>query len=101
MPSSLDWTQLSFILILIVSFVLLITELLRNDLVAVLIIVALALTGVLEPSEALAGFGSEPAIIVASIFVMTGAFQRTGLADAIDTWIGRFAGRGYIAGSWW
>jgi di/tricarboxylate transporter len=95
MTLGLDVPQISFLVILVLSFVLLTTELLRNDLVAVLIILALALTGVLSPSEALSGFGSEPAIIIVSIFVMTGAFQRTGLADVIDSWIGRLAGKGY------
>lgn len=85
--------QISFLLILFVAFGLLITERLRNDLVALLIIPALALTGVLTPTEALAGFGSEPAIVVASIFVMSSAFHQTGLDERIGQWIARIAGR--------
>jgi di/tricarboxylate transporter len=79
--------------ILIVAFGLLITERLRNDLVAVLIILALAISGLLSAEEALSGFGSEPAIVVASIFVLSGGLEQTGTAEAIGRWIGRLSGR--------
>jgi di/tricarboxylate transporter len=92
---SLNFHQISFLVILIMAFGLLLTEWIRNDMVAVLTILALALTDVLSPSEALAGFGSEPAIIVASIFILSAAFQSTGLSDVIGAWISRFAGESY------
>jgi di/tricarboxylate transporter len=41
--------------------VLLLTERLRNDLVAILIVLALAVSGLLKPEKALSDFGSEPA----------------------------------------
>src|SRR3954453_444703 len=69
--------QVIFFVILVVAFGLLLTEKLRNDLVAILIILALAITGVLKPSEALAGFGSEAAIVVAAIFVLSAGLQQT------------------------
>src|SRR5688500_17967429 len=87
--------QLSFFAILLVTFGLLLTERLRNDIVATLIILALAITGILKPEEALAGFGSEPAIVVAAIFVLSGAIYRTGLSDLIGGWVGRLAGSNY------
>ncbi|MCU0574496.1 MAG: SLC13 family permease [Syntrophobacteraceae bacterium] len=95
MLSGLNMPQISLSIILVLAFWLLITERLRNDMVAVLIILALAFTGVLSPSEALSGFGSEPAIILASVFIMNGALHKTGLSEAIGAWIGRFAGEGY------
>ena len=95
MLAQFTFQQVAFFVILIASFALLMTERLRNDLVALLIILALAITGILTPDEALAGFGSEPAIIVAAIFVMSGAFHQTGLADLIGNWIGRLAGHTY------
>jgi di/tricarboxylate transporter len=95
MIENLDIPQLSFIVILVLSFVLMVTERIRNDIIAMLIVLALSITEVLKPSEALSGFGSEPAIIVASIFVMSGAFHQTGLAEKIGQWIGRLAGDTY------
>jgi di/tricarboxylate transporter len=90
--ANLTAQQISFCAILIVAFGLLITERLRNDVVAVLIILALAISGLLKPDEVLAGFGSEPAIVVAAIFVLSGALHQTGLSDTIGGWIGRLAG---------
>ncbi|MGZ8144922.1 MAG: SLC13 family permease [Methylosarcina sp.] len=95
MVENLNAHQLSFIIILILSFGLMIMERIRNDIVSMLIVLALAITGVLEPAEALSGFGSEPAIIVASIFVISGAFHQTGLAEKIGQWINRWAGNSY------
>jgi di/tricarboxylate transporter len=93
--AGLTTPQLLFFIILISAFWLLFTEWLKNDVVAVLLILALALTGLLKPSEALSGFGSEPAIIAASIFVLSEALNQTGISQAIGDWIGRLAGGGY------
>jgi di/tricarboxylate transporter len=84
--------QLTFFVILVGAFALLITEKLRNDLVAVLIVLALAGTGLLSPADALAGFSSEPALVVAAIFVMSAALHQTGVSDTVGRWIGRLAG---------
>jgi di/tricarboxylate transporter len=93
-PLELTGPQIAYIVILAVSFALLIGEFLRNDVVAVLIVVALAVTHVLEPGDALSGFSSEPAIVVAGIFVLSAGLHRTGLSDRIGTLIGRLAGKG-------
>jgi di/tricarboxylate transporter len=85
-------TQLTLLVILAVAFVLLLTERIRIDLTAILIIVALAITGILPSEAALSGFGSEPAIVAASIFVLSGAMHTTGLSDRLGLWIGRLAG---------
>jgi di/tricarboxylate transporter len=87
--------QLSFLAILVVAFGLLVTEWLRNDLVAILIVLALAITRVLKPSEALAGFSSEAAVVAAAIFVLSAGLHHTGLAETIGGWIGRLAGDSY------
>jgi di/tricarboxylate transporter len=90
--ANLDTQQLLFFVILIAAFALLLTERLRNDLVAVLIILSLGVTGLLKPAEALSGFGSEPAIVVVSVLVMSAAFHQTRLDEIIGGWISRVAG---------
>jgi len=90
--SSIPAPQLVFFAILGVAFVLLITEKLRNDVVAVLIVIALAVSGLLEPERALSGFGSEPAIVVAAIFVLSEGLHRTGISERLGELIGRWAG---------
>lgn len=84
--------QILFLLILVAAIVLFVTEWLRTDLVAVMIVIALYATRVLSPQDALSGFSSEPAIVVAGIFVLSGALHATGLSETIGQWIGRLAG---------
>jgi di/tricarboxylate transporter len=87
--------QLLLFAILGGAFALLLTERIRIDLTAILIILALAISGLLTPEEALSGFSSEPAIIIAAVFVLSESLFRTGLSDRLGYWIGRVAGQGY------
>ena len=84
--------QIVFLAILAAAFVLLVTEWIRLDLTGVLIIVALSATGLLTPPEALSGFSSEPAILLASMFVLSGGLNQTGLTGQLGNWIGRLSG---------
>ncbi len=85
--------QLILFAILIGSIVLLFTEWIRVDLTAVLIILMLSFTGVLKPEDALSGFSSEPAILVAAVFVMNGALYHTGLSARLGELIKQLAGK--------
>jgi di/tricarboxylate transporter len=82
-----------FLLILGGTLALFISERVRIDVAAMLTLLALAFTGILTPSEALAGFSSEPAIIVASVFVISAALSATGLTARIGMLIARAAGK--------
>jgi di/tricarboxylate transporter len=64
----------------------------RPDVVALLTVLALMLTGVLTPREALAGFGDPVIMVIAGLLVVGEALTRTGVAQAISRWIMRFAG---------
>ena len=86
-------SQLAFGLILAGGLYLFISEKLRVDVTAMLILLALVLTGVLDSKQALSGFASEPAIIVAAVFVISGALAATGVSEHIGAWIGRAGGR--------
>ena len=61
--------------------VLLVTNWIRGDLVAVLVMLTLMLTGVLEPGDALSGLSSPVVVIIASMFVISEAIVHTGLAQ--------------------
>jgi di/tricarboxylate transporter len=87
--------QIRFFVVLLLSFALLMTEKIRPDLVAVLIILALYVTGILDAAGAVAGFSSEPAIIAAAILVLTASLHQTGMADTIGGWIARIAGKSF------
>src|SRR6266540_7296681 len=86
-------TQLVLLIILIISVILLFTEWIRIDLTAILIILALSLTSVLTPEDALSGFSSEPAILLAAVFVLNGALYHTGLSERLGNWIKQLAGK--------
>ena len=64
----------------------------RIDAVAMMTLLALTITGILTPAEAFAGFSSEPAIIVAAVFVLSAGLSATGVTDRIGQWIGRASG---------
>ncbi len=87
--------QIFFLVILVAAIVLFVTEWIRTDVVAVLIVIALYATRVLSAQDALSGFSSEPAIVVAGIFVLSGALHTTGFSDTIGHWIGRLAGSSF------
>ncbi|HZF99199.1 MAG TPA: SLC13 family permease, partial [Pseudoxanthomonas sp.] len=84
--------QVIFLVILAATLALFISEKLRVDVVAMLAMLALTLTGILGPKDALSGFSSEPAIIVAAVFVLSAGLSATGITDRIGAAIGRAAG---------
>jgi di/tricarboxylate transporter len=88
----MDGQQIVFLVILAGTLALLVGERVRIDLAAMLALLALAITGILTPVEALSGFASEPAIIVAAVFVVSAALSATGIAERIGDLIASAAG---------
>jgi di/tricarboxylate transporter len=91
----IEANQIYLFMILVGATVLLFTEWIRIDLTAVLIIVALGLTGVLDAEGALSGFSSEPAIILVAMFVLSGALFHTGLSERLGNRIKLLAGKNF------
>jgi len=56
---------------------------LRADVVAILVVLALMVTRVLTPQEALAGFGNPVVILIAAIFIVGEALVNTGVAHQL------------------
>lgn len=80
------------LIILALSAILFVSGKMRSDLVAVCSALALVLTGVLTPEEALAGFSSPIVIMMTGLFVVGGGIFSTGLAKRIGTGILGLAG---------
>lgn len=80
------------LVLLIVASALLITEILRADLVALLVLGALALSGVLTPQEALSGFSRSAVITILGIFILTAGLQKTGVTLSLGKALVRFGG---------
>ncbi len=73
---------------------LFITERVRMDLVALLVMVSLALTGILTPVEALSGFSNAAVVTVWAVLILSAGLARTGVAGSIGHRILRLAGNG-------
>jgi len=68
-------------------------EWLPVDIVTLLLLGSLIISGVLTPSEAFSGFANEIIIILASIFVLSGAVAKTRVLDWLARWLARVGGR--------
>jgi di/tricarboxylate transporter len=79
--------------ILLVAILLFLSNRIRLDLVAILVIAALMLTGLLSPRQALAGFGDPLVILIAGLFVIGEGIVRTGLAHSVGQWLMDVSGR--------
>jgi di/tricarboxylate transporter len=79
-------------LLLSATIILFASELLRLDVVAILVVLVLMLSQVLSPTEALAGFGDPLVLLIAGLFVVGEALFRTGVAFRISTWVTEVAG---------
>lgn len=89
----MTYDQIVFIAITLIAMFLFITEYVRVDVVAILIILALAISGLLTAKEAFDGFSSEPAIIVAAVFVLSAGLSFTGVTDLIGEWVMKLSGK--------
>ncbi len=78
--------------ILGVTIALFISDRLRLDLVALLALMALTLSGLITPVEAAAGFGDTTLLLIAALFVVGEGLMQTGVAAALGRWLGRVAG---------
>ena len=77
--------------ILLLTILLFMSNKIRADLVAIFALMALVITGVLEPSEALAGFSNSVVIMIAGLFVVGAGLLRTGVAQAAGNLLLRFS----------
>ena len=82
------------LLILGVAVVLFISERLRVDLVALLVLSALALRGLISPSDALSGFSNPAVITVWAVFIIGGGLSKTGVGNIIGGQLLKLAGSG-------
>ncbi len=83
--------------ILAISLILFVSEVIRMDLVALLVLGALAITGLVDSSQAFSGFSNSAVITVWAMFILSEGLTRTGIADIIGRQVMRLAGRREIA----
>lgn len=79
-------------IILGIVIIIFMSNMVRSDLVGIMALLALVLTGVLEPIEALSGFSNSVVIMIAALFVVGGGILRTGLAQKAGNLLLRWSG---------
>jgi di/tricarboxylate transporter len=74
------------------AMLLLLTERLRADLVALLVVVALGTSGVLTSQETFSGFSRSAVITLLAIFILAAGLERTGVTRQVGDLLVRVAG---------
>ena len=78
--------------LMVVALVLFSTERIPIEIVSLLLVMALVLTGTLTAGEAFAGFGNDIVITIAGLFILTGGLAKTGVVDLVGRRLHRAAG---------
>ncbi len=85
--------QIALTLAIIVgALVIFATEKLRVDVVALLVLLTVGLTGLVGPKEVFAGFSNSAVITVWAVYIVSGGLFKTGVADILGKFILRLSG---------
>jgi di/tricarboxylate transporter len=79
--------------LVLVASLLLISDRMRPDLVALLVLVVLGLTRLVAPDDLFSGFSRAAVITILSLYIITAGLERTGASRILGTQLGRVAGR--------
>lgn len=80
--------------VLAVTVVLIVTELIRIDVVAILSMLALVWVGSITPEEARSGFSSNAVLAIIGVMIMGRGLFKSGITEKIASFILRIAGKG-------
>lgn len=86
-------TQIVLLLsILLAAIILMATERVRPDVVALLVAIALTLMGLIEPADTFSGFSRSAVVTIMAVFVLTGGLAHTGVTRVAGRALLRIAG---------
>ena len=85
---------ITVLVILVAVIVLLVTEWAPLEVLALLVMGTLAVTDIVTPKEALAGFSNPAVVTIWAVFILSGGLTRTGIANILGRQLLRVAGRG-------
>lgn len=88
----MDPSILIVLAILAGTVLMLVLDVVRIDVVAIISMLALAWSGVLEPQEALSGFSSNAVVAMMAVMIMGRGVARTGLMDGFSRAVVKLAG---------
>ena len=79
--------QVVVLMILAATIILLIFDILRVDVVAILCMLALGWSGILEPLEMISGFSSNAVVAMLAVMVIGYGISKTGIMEEFSRWI--------------
>ncbi|MCG8464700.1 MAG: SLC13 family permease [Xanthomonadales bacterium] len=85
--------QITALCILLGALILFASNRLRHDLVAMATLLAVVMTGLVDPSTAFNGFGHPAVITVAAVLMLSAGLNNSGVVDLISNKLDRFSGR--------
>ena len=91
--NTFGFDNIMLITVVVGAMALFVTEKLRVDVVALLVLVVLVVSGLIKPDQALSGFANPATATVAAMFVLSAGLARTGLVDWLGRSINRIAGK--------
>jgi di/tricarboxylate transporter len=84
--------MITVFIIVIATIALLIIDKIRIDVVALLCLLALAWTGILDPAESLSGFSSNAVLAMLSVMIIGRGIAKTGIMDRFANLVFKAAG---------
>ncbi len=78
--------------IILVAVILFATEKLRVDVVALLVLLTVSVTGLVKQDEVFLGFANSAVITIWAVYIVSGGLFKTGVADALGSLILRLSG---------
>jgi di/tricarboxylate transporter len=78
--------------LLLFALVLFGTERIPIDVVTIMLVIALVVTGTLNVEDAFAGFGNDIVITISGLFILTGGLVKTGVVDVVGRRLHRISG---------
>ena len=72
------------------------SEKLRVDVVALLVLIVVGLTGLVGPKEVFSGFSNSAVITVWAVYIVSGGLFKTGVADVLGKFIFRLSGKNEV-----
>ncbi|HOU42931.1 MAG TPA: SLC13 family permease [Anaerolineaceae bacterium] len=96
MESLLEPSALLTLLITLIAAVLLISDRVRADLMGLIIMVVLGLSGLVTPAETFAGFSGSAVMTILGISIISEGLRQTGVALWLGNWMRRLGGKNEI-----
>lgn len=90
------WEIIYVFAVLATAIVLFVSDKVRLDLVALLVVIALVLANIITAKEGLSGFGATVVILIAGLFVVGEGLAQTGVSFAVGDKIVKIAGKGEV-----